>query len=325
MQKWIIALALAAALGSIESAVAHVYPTRSVTMVVPFSPGGPTDTIARIMAERMRLSLGQSVTIENVTGGANGLIGIGRAVRAAPDGYSLVVGQWGTHVVNGAIYALPYDLINDFEPVALITTNPQMIVSKNAVPANDLRELIAWLKANPDKATLATVGPGSPPHIAAMLLYNLTGANLLFVPYRGAAPAMQDLLAGHIDLMMPQAAIALPQARAGKIRAYAVTGKTRMPDAPDIPTVDEAGVPGLHISSWHGLWLPKGTPKAVIARLNAAVVDALADPAVRQRLAEIGQEIPPREQQTPEALAAHQKAEIEKWWPIIKAANIKGE
>jgi tripartite-type tricarboxylate transporter receptor subunit TctC len=226
---------------------------------------------------------------------------------------------------NGAIYPLQYDVFSDFAPVALIATNPQLIVTKNAVPANNLTNLIAWLKANPDKASQGTAGPGSAAHVAGVFFQSITGTRFQFVPYRGAAPIMQDLLAGQIDLTFDQAANSLPQVRAGKIRAYAVTAKTRLASAPEIPTVDEAGLPGFYISVWHGLWVPKGTPNDVIAKLNAAVVEALADPAVRQRLAELGQEIPLREQQTPEALSTFHKAEIDKWWPIIKASNIKAE
>jgi tripartite-type tricarboxylate transporter receptor subunit TctC len=300
------------------------FPTRPITLIVPFPAGGAFDTVGRIVVDRMKGSLGQPVVIENVTG-AGGTIGVGRVARAAPNGYTLGLGISMTHVVNGAIYTLPYDLQKDFEPISLIATAPQVIVSRNGVPANDLRELIAWLKANPDKATLATVGPGSPPHIAGIFFGKLTDTRFQFVPYRGAAPAMQDLLAAQVDLSILQAGVVLSQVRAGKIKAYAVTAKTRMESAPDIPSVDEAGVPGLYLSTWSGLWAPRGTPGNVVARLNTAVVNALADPTVRQRLAETGQEVFPREQQTPAALAALQKAEIEKWWPIIKAANIKGE
>ena len=300
------------------------YPSRPITMIVPFAAGGPTDTIGRIISERVRASLSQTVIIENVTG-ANGSIGVGRVARAAPDGYTLGIGHWATHVINGAIYPLQYDVFSDFAPVALIATNPQLIVTKNAVPANNLSNLIAWLKANPDKASQGTAGPGSAAHVAGVFFQSITGTRFQFVPYRGAAPIMQDLLAGQIDLTFDQAANSLPQVRAGKIRAYAVTAKTRLASAPEIPTVDEAGLPGFYISVWHGLWVPKGTPNDVIAKLNAAVVEALADPAVRQRLAELGQEIPLREQQTPEALSTFHKAEIDKWWPIIKASNIKAE
>jgi tripartite-type tricarboxylate transporter receptor subunit TctC len=264
----------------------------------------------------MRISLGQPVVIENVTGAA-GNLGVARVTRAAPDGYTIGIGLTSTHVFNGAIYHLPFDPMNDLEPIALVATNPQLILSKNAVPAKNLRELIAWLKGSADTATMATIGPGSPAHIAGILFQKITGTNFQFVPYRGGAPGMQDLLAGQIDLMIPQPSLALPQMRAGKIRAYAVTASKRLPSAPDVPSVDEAGAPGLHIAIWHGFWASKGTPKNVIAKLNAAVRDSLADPAVRQRFADMGQEIPAPEQQTPAALAALQKAEIDKWWPIF--------
>jgi tripartite-type tricarboxylate transporter receptor subunit TctC len=324
MRKWHFALALAAISATVGPAMTQPYPSRPITIVVPFPAGGAFDSLGRIVADRMKASLGQPVIIENV-GGAAGSIGVGRVARAAPDGYTLSLGISSTHVINGAIYALPYDLLQDFEPISLIATAPQVIISKNAVPAKDLRELIAWLKANPGKATLATVGTASPPHVAGLLFEKLTDTRFQFVPYRGGAPAMQDLLAGQVDLSMLQPTVVLPHVRAGKIRAYAVTAETRLSSAPDIPAVDEAGVLGLHVSTWSGLWAPKATPKNVIATLNSAVADALADPTVHQRLAEIGQQIFPREQQTPQALAALQRSEMEKWWPIIKAANIKGE
>ena len=305
-----------------RQASAQSYPVRPVTMVVPYSAGGPTDTIARIMAERMRTSLGQTVLVENTTG-AGGTIGVGRVARAVPDGYTISIGHWGTHVVNGAIYELPYHVFNDFEPVSLIASNPQLVVARKSIPANDLKELIARLKANAATATQGTAGHGSGSHVSGIYFQSITGTKFQFVPYRGAGPAMQDLVAGQIDIMIDQAANSIPQVRSGTIKAYAVTDKRRT--APDIATVDEAGVPGLHIAIWHALWMPKGTPKEIIARLNAAVVDALADSAVRKRLADLGQEIPPREDQNPQTLAAYHKAEIEKWWPLLKAANIKGE
>ncbi len=271
----------------------------------------------------MRVSLGQPVLIENVA--SSGGIAVGRVGRAAPDGYTLELGHWGTNVVDGAVLNLPYNLLTDFEPVALIASNPLLITAKKDLPATNLGELVAWLKANPGKVTLAEPGTGSPPHVAGIFFQNLTDTKLLFVPYRGGGPAMQDLIAGHIDLNMGQVAVAIPQINAGTIKAYAVTSETRIAAAPNIPTTDEAGVPGLHLSVWHGLWAPKGTPRDIVAKLNAAVVDALADPIIQQRLVQIGQDIPPRAQQTPDALAVYQKAEIEKWWPIVRAAGIKIE
>jgi tripartite-type tricarboxylate transporter receptor subunit TctC len=248
---------------------------------------------------------------------------VSAASRALPDGYTLDIGQWDTHVLNGAIYPLSYDVVKDFEPVALISANPFLILSKKAVPANDLKGLVAWLRENPDKASLAIPTAGQ--RVAGVLFQKETDTRFQFVPYRGGGPAMQDLVGGHIDLMIIQAAVALPQVRDGAIKSYAVTAKSRFAAAPEIPTVDEAGLPGLYISGWFGLFGPKGMPKPVIDKLNSAVVSALADPKIRERLANVGQEIFPRDQQTPEALAAHHKAEIEKWWPIVKAAGIKAE
>jgi tripartite-type tricarboxylate transporter receptor subunit TctC len=309
-------------LAGLGGASAQTYPSRPITMVVPYSAGGPTDTIARIMAERMRGPLGQTIVVENVTG-AGGTIGVGRVARSAPDGYTICIGHWGTHVVNGAIYALQYHVLNDFEPVSMIANNPQLIVSKKSLPAKDLRELLAWLKANGATATQGTAGYGTASHISGVYLQNITGTRFQFVPYRGAGPAMQDLVAGQIDLMIDQAANSLPQVRSGTIKAFAVTDKVRLAAAPDIPTVDEAGVPGLHISIWHALWMPKGTPKDVIARLNAAVVKALDDPAVQKRVEALGMTIPTKAELTPKSLHDYHKAELDKWWPIIKAAGIK--
>ena len=321
MRKLGLAAALAI-LAGIAGAAAQTYPSRPITLIVPFPAGGSTDAVGRILVERMRTSLGQPIVIENV-GGAGGSIGVGRLARAAPDGYTLDIGQWDTHVANGATYPLTYDLMKDFEPIALISSNPFLVLARKTMPADDLKGLIAWLKANPDKATQAIPTAGS--HVAGILLQKQTDTRFAFVPYRGGGPAMQDLVAGQIDMMIIQAAVALPQVRGGAIKAYAVTARSRFAAAPGVPTVDEAGLPGLYISGWFALFAPKGTPKPVIDKLNAAVVDALGNANVRARLADLGQEIPPPEQQTPEALAAFHKAEVEKWWPIIKAANIKGE
>ena len=319
-----LAVAAAAVPAISRIASAQAYPSRPITIVVPSAAGAPSDVIVRVIAERMRASLGQAVVIDNVAG-ANGALGVGRVARAAPDGYTLAFSaSFATHVVNAAIYALPYDVVGDFAPVALVADNPQLILAKKAMPASDLKELIAWLKANPDKASLGQAGPGSPAHVAGILFQKQTGTRFQFANYRSVAQAMQDLIAGHIDLMI-FATIALEHARAGSIKAYAVTAKQRLAIAPDIPTADEAGVPGFHTSPWFALWAPKGTPRDVIERLNGAVVDALADPAARTRLTGLGYEIVPREQQTPEALAAFQKAEIAKWWPILKEAGIKAE
>jgi tripartite-type tricarboxylate transporter receptor subunit TctC len=324
MMKKLMLIALAACSAMTMKANADSYPSHPITLIVPSAPGGPTDTLARILAESMRQTLGQPIVIEN-QGAAGGTIAVGRVARAAPDGYTIAIGQYGNFVLNGAIYALSYDVLNDFEPVAELASNPQVIVSQNAVPAKDLKELIAWLKNNPDTATQGTAGSGSPAHISGVYFQKTTGTRFQFVPYRGAAPAMKDLLAGQIDFLIDQASNALPQVQAGQIRAYAVTADVRLKAAPDIPTVDEAGLPGFYISVWHGLWAPKGTSPDVIARLDASVQHALADAAVRRRLAQIGQDVPARNQQTPAGLRALQKAEADKWWPIIKAAGIKAQ
>jgi tripartite-type tricarboxylate transporter receptor subunit TctC len=323
MTKLLIVLALAAGC-TFANAQAQTYPNRPITLVVPFAAGGPTDTIARIMAERLRQSLGQTVVVENTTGAA-GTIGVGRVARAAPDGYTIGIGHWSTHVVNPAIYPLTFDILNDFEPLAMIATNPQLLVSRKDFPAKDLAELIAQVKANGDKTTAGTAGVGAASHIGGLYFEQKTGAKLRFIPYRGGGPALQDLVAGQIDIMFDQAANSIPQIQAGKIKVFAVTAKQRMKAMPDIPTVDEAGLPGLYIAVWHGIWAPKGTPKDVAAKLTAAILEALADPQVRARFEALGQEIPEPAQQTPQALRAYHEAEIKLWWPLIKAAGIKIE
>src|SRR5258706_8738982 len=272
----------------------------------------------------MNMTLGETLLVENVTG-AGGSIGVGRAVRSAPDGYTLSFGHLGTHVANGAIYKLGYDLVTDLEPVALLPSNPMIIVSKNAVPAKSLQELLAWLKARPTPATAGTAGAGSGSHIAGLYLENVAGIKLQYVPYRGTAPAMNDLVAGQIDLMIDQTSNSISQVRAGTIRAYAITDSKRVDSAPDIPTTDEAGLPGFHMTLWSGLWVPQGTPKEIVAKLNAAAVDALNDPAVRKQLENLGLQMSTKDQLSPQALGAWQKAEIAKWCPVIKAANVKVE
>ena len=309
-------------LQSIPHALAQAYPSRPVTLVVPFAAGGPVDVVARVLSEPMRKSLGQPVIVDYTTG-AGGSLGVGRVARAAPDGYTVSIGHWGTHVVNGAVYTLQYDLQKDLEPVAMIGANPMLIVGKAAIPAANLKELIAWIKASRGGVNVGTAGAGSGTHISGVYFQNAIGASLQFIPYKGSGPAMQDLIGGQIDMMVDQISNSMPQVRGGKIKAYAVTARTRSAAAPDIPTVDETGLPGFYISIWYGTWVPRGTPRESIVRLNRAVTDALADANVRQRLADLGLEIVPPEQQTPEALGAYHKAEIEKWWPIIRAAGIK--
>jgi tripartite-type tricarboxylate transporter receptor subunit TctC len=303
---------------------AQTYPTRPITIMVGGAAGGPTDTIARNLTPHLRASLGQPIIIEN-NGAAAGSIAHGRTARAPPDGYTLSLGLNMTHVTNGAIYNLSYDVVKDFEPVSLISTVPALFVARSTLPANDLDAFFRWLKVNSGKALQGIGQVGSPDHIAGVLLQSAMGVRWQFVPYRGAAPMMQDLVAGHVDWGIREPDTSLPQMRAGRIKTYAVAAPTRLAVAPDIPTVDEAGLPKFYVSLWHGLWAPKGTPKEIVAKLNATVVAALAEPQVRQRLADIGQEIFPSEQQNPAALAEMQRAEIDKWWPIIKAAGIKAE
>jgi len=330
MAKLTILAAAVAAFATLTATVsadaqgAQTYPTRPVMMLVPLGTGGSTDTIARIMAEGMRAAMGQPVIVENVTG-AGGTIGVGRLVRSTPDGYTIGIGQWGTNMANGAIYPLPYDLVQDLEPIALIASQPFIIVARKSIPADDLKGLIGWLKVNSAKASEGNSGIGTPSHVAGILFQNLIGAHVQMVPYRSAGASMQDVVAGQIDLLLDTPAGAVPQISAGTVKAYAVTTRERLTVAPDIPTVDEAGLPGFYFSFWHALWAPKGTPKPVIERLNQAVIAALADPVLRKRLVDLAQDIYPRDQLTPEALLAYHKAEVAKWWPVIKAANIKAE
>jgi tripartite-type tricarboxylate transporter receptor subunit TctC len=319
-----LVVAVLAVLAFTGVAFAQNYPSHPITIIVPFSAGGPSDAMARILAERMKTSLGETILIENVTG-AGGSIGVGRAVRSAADGYTISFGHLGTHVANGAIYKLGYDLVGDLEPVALLPSNPMIIVSKNAVPAKSLKELLEWLKSRPTPPTAGTAGAGSGSHIAGLYFENLAGIKLQYVPYRGTAPALNDLVAGQIDIIVDQTSNSISQVRAGNIRAYAVTDDKRVASAPEVPTVDEAGLPGFHMTLWSGLWVPRGTPKEIVARLNTATVEALNDPAVRKQLENLGLQMPPKDQLSPQALGDWQKAEIEKWWPIIKKAGIKAE
>jgi len=320
MRKLFVAVALIAWAG-VAAVQAQTYPARSITLIVPFPPGGSTDAVARIMAERMRPTLGQPMVIENV-GGAGGTIALGRVARANPDGYTIDIGQWDTHV-GGIIYRLNYDLQKDFEPIGLMSINPQLMVVKKALPADDLKGVAAFAKANPGRLTWVTQTAAA--QLSRLQFQQATGTQVQFIPYRGAGPAMQDLVAGQVDLMVLQAAAALPQIQAGTIKAIANLAPRRSAVMPDIPTSDEGGVPGLHASGWFGFFAPKGTPKDVIAKVNGAMVEALADPAIRKRFADLGLDVAAPEQQTPEGLAAFHKAEIDKWWPIIREAGIKAE
>lgn len=306
------------------SVAAEPYPSRPVTLVVPFAAGGPIDTVARIVADGMRETLAQPIVIENVAG-AGGAIGTARVVSAAPDGYTVGIGNWGSHVATGATQSLRFDLLGDLAPISLLPSEPLMIVARQTMPATTLKELIEWLRRNPEKASVGTSGVGGPSHVGGLLFQRATGTRFQLVPYRGAGPAMQDLVGGQVDMMISGASVALPQVRTGSIKAYAIAARQRSSAAPDVPTADEAGLPEFYVSVWHGMWAPKDTPHEVIAKLNAAIRDALARPAIRNRFAELALEIPSLEQQTPQTLAAYQKAEIEKWWPIIKAADMKAK
>ncbi|HET7729771.1 MAG TPA: tripartite tricarboxylate transporter substrate-binding protein [Usitatibacter sp.] len=305
-------------------AAAQGFPSRTITMIVPFSAGGPTDTLGRVLAERMGKSLGQTIVVENIAG-AGGTIAINKVKQAAPDGHTIMIGHLGTHVLAPAVQELQVDYVSDFEAIGLVATNPQVMLSKNDVPVKDLKGLIEHVKANPGKVSYGTGGPGTPSHVMAVYFGTQVGAPLNIVHYKGAGPAMQDIMAGHVDLTFDQAATALAQVKAGRVRAYAVTAKSRIASAPDIPTVDEAGLPGFYMSIWHALWAPRGTPRDAVQKLNTALRDALSDPTIRKRFSDLGQEIPTPDQLTPEALRAHHKAETDKWWPVIKAAGIKAQ
>ena len=323
MRKLTIAavLALFAAIAAVAAARADTYPSRPITLIVPFPPGGSTNVAGRIIADKMGKALGQPVIVENV-GGAGGSIAVAKLAHANPDGYTIDIGQWDTHV-GTIIYHITYDLQTDFAPIGLLSINPMLLAATKDLPANDLKTLVAWMKAHPGDAKF--VNQNASAQVGGLLLQKLSGTQVLFVPYRGAGPAMTDLISGQVDLLLVQGAVALPQVRAGTVKALAELAPHRSASMPDIPSADESGLPGLYISGWFGLYAPKGTPQAVIAKLNDAMVEALADPMVRARFAELGLDIAPRGEQTPAGLAAFQEAEIEKWWPIIKAAGIKGE
>ena len=321
MRKTLMALALAAVAATAQ---AQTYPSRPINLVVPYPAGGPTDTLARILADHMKNTLGQTIVVENVTG-AGGAIGIGRVARAAPDGYTVSIGHWNTHVVLGATMNLAFDVLHDFEPVILLADTPIWLVARNSLPAKDLMSFVDWLKAGAGKATAGTVGVGGASDVNGAYFQSVTATKFQFVPYRGSAPLNQDLVAGHIDFTLGMSAATYPLVRSNQIKAYAMMTKARWWGAPDVPTMEEAGIKGLYATFWHALWVPKGTPKEIITKLNTAAQAALADDTVRKRFTEQGQDIPPKEQQTPEALYAHQKAEIDKWWPIIKSAGIKAQ
>ena len=324
MAARVLVLALVALLSLARVAAAEPYPSHPVTIVVPFPAGGPTDTLGRIIGDRMTRSLGQSVVIDNASG-AGGTVGTAKVARAAADGYTICVGQLNSHVFGPAVYATPYDVVADFEPVGMISISALMMIGRADLPAKDLTELVAWMKAKPEPATFATVGAGSPAHVWTVGFTRMTGARFQLIPYRGAAPSIQDMLAGRIDLSALEASNLLPHVQAGKLKAYAILSARRWKMAPDIPTMAEQGLSGYEMPFWTGLFVRKGTPPEAIARLNAALVESLDDPAVIKRITELGQELPATDQRTPQALGARHRADIEKWWPLVKAANIKVE
>src|SRR5689334_18941968 len=320
--KMLLAFAAAVLAGIGVATAQDGYPARPVTLVVPYPPGGVTDTLARLLADRMKTILGQTIVIENVPG-AGGSIGVGRIARGTPDGYTIAIGSSETHVLNAVALSLPYDVVTDFEPVVQLPAYPFMIVSTNAVPATTLQELIAWIKADPAKVTQGTVGYGTIQHMCGVIMQKAIGVTWQLVPYRGGAPAMQDLLSGQFNLMCTASGSFLPLVRAKQIRAYAITMGTRAESAPEIPTADEAGLPGLHLLTWNAIYAPKGTPKPVVDKLNAAAVLGMADPGFKKRMVDLALEMPPANELTPEALGALQKSDIETWWPLMRAAGIK--
>jgi tripartite-type tricarboxylate transporter receptor subunit TctC len=303
---------------------AQTYPSRPITMVVPYLAGGPADGLARPLAERMSKALGQPVVVENIPG-QSGVPGVERAVKAAPDGYTLSYGHNGSHVVNGAVYSLSYDLRSDLEPVALLPSNPLMISARKDFPAANLKELIAYVKANPGKVGVGNVGPASGTNVNAIYFQNITGGRFQFVPHKSVQTAIKALTSGELDLLFDQASHSLSYLRAGTIKVFAVTSKARTVSAPEVPTTDEGGLAGFHSANWYGLWAPKGTPKDIVTRVNRAVVEALADQELVKQLSQQGLDMPPADQRTPDALAAFHKSEIEKWWPILQAAGIKAK
>lgn len=320
MKRFVLAACALVVASSLSQA--QPFPSKPITVIVPLAAGGAVDRMVRILGESMRETLGQPVLVENV-GGAGGTLGIARVARAPADGYTLSIGTWGTHVVNEAIFSPSYELVKDFEPVALLPSVPYWMVGKKDLPPKDMRELIAWLKANGDKASGGTVGGAGGATMCSVYFQNASQTKYQLVPYKGGAPALNDLIAGQIDVMCDLAANSLPQVKSGHIKAYAVMAKQRWFGAPDVPTADEAGLKGVEVTTWHGAWAPKGTPPDVVERLGKALMTAMADPAIRKRLADMGMDIPPPAQQTASALAAHQKAEIEKWWPIVNASGLK--
>ena len=314
----------ALALAGVARAQAQSFPSRPVTVVVALPAGGAVDALMRVLAEHMKVTLGQTVLVENM-GGAGGTLSITRIVRSAPDGYTLGMGTLGQYVISGAVYTLPYDMLADLAPVARLPSVPYWMTARKTLPANNLKEMVDWLKANPDKASASSTGTASMARFCGMAFQKATGTNLQYVPYRGGAPALNDLVAGQIDLNCDLAANSLSQYRAGNIKVFAVMTRERWPVAPEVPTIDEAGYSGLYFSTWHGIWAPKDTPPEIVARLNAAANAAMADATVQKRIADLGMTLPPSDQRTPAAFAAFHKAEVEKWYPIVKAAGVKAE